>query len=159
GRGHAPARDAGVDAGADVPTDRGDAAPADAGADTDAGADAGADVSTDGGDAAPADAGPFTCNPDAMPEPNAGLVEQPGTGGCPPGMTLIADTPTFCIDRYEASLVVAADGSPWSPYFNPGTTAVRAVSLAGAVPQAYIDGLQAAAACASAGKRLCTDAE
>jgi hypothetical protein len=122
-------------------------------------ADSGADVSTDGGDAPSADAGPFTCDPDAMPEPNAGLVEEPGTGGCPPGMILVADTPAYCIDRYEAALVLAADGSPWSPYFNPGTTAVRAVSLAGAVPQAYIDELQAAAACVAAGKRLCTDAE
>jgi formylglycine-generating enzyme len=121
--------------------------------------DAGADVSPDSGDGVAADAGPFSCDPDARPEPNAGLVEAPGSGGCPAGMVPVADTPPYCIDRYEAALVVAADGSPWSPYFNPGTTAVRAVSLAGAVPQAYIDGVQAAAACAAAGKRLCTDAE
>jgi hypothetical protein len=121
--------------------------------------DAGSDVSPGGGDAAAADAGPFSCDPDARPEPNAGLVEAPGSGGCPTGMLLIPDTPPYCIDRYEAALVVAADGSPWSPYFNPGTTAVRAVSLAGAVPQAYIDELQASDACAAAGKRLCTDAE
>jgi hypothetical protein len=144
GGGHAASRDAGADG---EPADQRTSA------------DAPDDVSTDGGDAAPADAGPFTCDPDAMPEPNAGLVEEPGAEGCPAGMALIADTPTYCIDRYEAALVLAADGSPWSPYFNPGTTAVRAVSLAGAVPQAYIDGVQAAAACTAAGKHLCSDAE
>jgi formylglycine-generating enzyme required for sulfatase activity len=36
---------------------------------------------------------------------------------------------------------------------------VRAVSVAGAVPQAYIDQVQAGDACANAGKRLCTDVE
>lgn len=68
----------------------------------------------------------------------------------------------FCMDRWEAALeVVASDGStaPWSPYQNPGTTKVRAVSLPGAVPQGYISGLQAAAACKEAGKRLCSDTE
>jgi len=162
GGGRAPTRDAGADAqpvDQSTPSDAPDAA-SDAARDTStAPADSGADVSPDGGDAPRADAGPFTCDPDAMPEPNAGLVEEAGAGGCPPGMTLVTDAQSYCIDRYEASLVRAADGSPWSPYFNPGTTAVRAVSLAGAVPQAYIDGLQAAAACAAAGKRLCTDAE
>jgi hypothetical protein len=94
-----------------------------------------------------------------MPQPNTGLAEAPGQGGCPAGMIPIAAAAPFCIDRYEAALVLAGDGSPWSPYFNPGTSAVRAVSIAGAVPQAYISGVQAAAACTTAGKRLCTDAE
>jgi hypothetical protein len=94
-----------------------------------------------------------------MPEPNAALVEAPGVGGCPAGMIPITAAPAFCIDRYEAALVRVIDGTPWSPYFNPGITAVRAVSLAGAVPQGYINGEQASAACAAAGKRLCTDAE
>jgi formylglycine-generating enzyme len=144
GGGRAAGRDAGRDAGADAA----DAAvnPPDAGAD--------AAVET-----APADAGPASCSPDAMPQPNAGLVEGPGLGGCPAGMIPIAATPPFCIDRYEAALVLASDDSPWSPYFNPGTNAVRAASIAGAVPQAYVSGVQAAAACATAGKRLCTDAE
>jgi formylglycine-generating enzyme required for sulfatase activity len=34
-----------------------------------------------------------------------------------------------------------------------------AVSVANAVPQAYIDGVQAGEACLNAGKRLCTDTE
>lgn len=69
---------------------------------------------------------------------------------------------SFCIDQYEASLVeVLSNGTtkPWSPYFNPGTTKVKAVSIKGAVPQGYINGIQAEAACQAAGKRLCTDTE
>jgi hypothetical protein len=100
-----------------------------------------------------------TCDPDDVPQPNAGLTEEPGDPGCPAGMTKIAAT---CVDRFEAALVeVVAGGAtqPWSPYFDPHGHAVRAVALRGAVPQAYISGLDAGAACAAAGKRLCTDAE
>lgn len=96
-----------------------------------------------------------TCDPSEHVEPNDGLAEAPGTDGCPDGMLLVD---TFCIDRFEASLVTL-DGQPWSPYFNPGSTPVRAVSIEGAVPQAYIDGIQAGDACAKAGKRLCYDDE
>jgi sulfatase modifying factor 1 len=106
-----------------------------------------------------ADAAPMTCDPDAMPLPNEGLAEAAGGGGCPSGMVAIE---TFCIDRYEASLVLIdadAASSSWSPYVNPAARGVRAVSIAGAVPQAYIGQLQADAACGAAGKRLCTDAE
>jgi hypothetical protein len=99
---------------------------------------------------APSDSGPWTCDPAAMPLPNEGLVEEPGTGGCPAGMVRVD---VFCIDRFEASL------EGWSPYFNPGAAPPAARSLRGAVPQAYISGVQAGAACAAAGKRLCTDAE
>jgi len=149
--------------------------PHDAGHATDASLDAGAldagvadgGVVPDGGvpsdagapDADLADAGPVDCDPEAMPTPNAGLEEAAGTGGCPAGMLRVD---TFCIDRHEASLaVVEGDGSltSWSPYFNPGDRRVRALSLARAVPQGYISATQAAAACAEAGKRLCTDAE
>jgi hypothetical protein len=96
------------------------------------------------------------CDPQIMVQPNADLEQAPGVGGCPEGMIPVG---TFCIDRYEAALVKVADGTPWSPYFNPGMELVRAVSVAGAVPQGYINQLQAAAACAEAGKRLCSDAE
>jgi sulfatase modifying factor 1 len=98
---------------------------------------------------------PEACDPNDFPQPNVGLAEAAGDPGCPAGMAQVAD---FCIDRYEASLV-QADGAPWSPYHHPGATPVRAVSLAGAVPQGYIDGRTAQAACGAAGKRLCTDAE
>lgn len=101
------------------------------------------------------DAGP-ACDPDVMPTPNEGLAEAAGAPSCPAGMARVA---SFCIDRYEASLVRADDGRSLSPYHNPGTLRVRAVSMEGAVPQGYISGRQAADACAEAGKRLCTDAE
>ena len=92
-----------------------------------------------------------TCDPLAHPLPNPScLGEEPGTGGCPAGMVRIE---TFCIDRYEATL----DGV--SPYWNPGAAPPAAHSRKDAVPQAYISGTQAAAACAAAGKRLCTDTE
>jgi sulfatase modifying factor 1 len=109
-------------------------------------------------DATAFDAGRCTGAEDPRPQPNLGLHEAPGAGGCPSGMLQIAATPAFCIDRYEAALV-DADGAPLSPYYNPGTSAARAVSIAGAVPQAYLSQTQAASACAAAGKRLCTDAE
>ncbi|HKA89775.1 MAG TPA: SUMF1/EgtB/PvdO family nonheme iron enzyme [Haliangiales bacterium] len=99
------------------------------------------------------------CDESSFPTPNGGVVEEPGAGGCPNGMVRVA---SFCIDKFEAALVeVAGDGttSPWSPYENPGGRRVRAISARRAVPQGYISGAQAAAACAQAGKRLCTDVE
>ncbi len=100
------------------------------------------------------------CDPEAMPTPNEGLVEESWDATCPDGMVRSG---SVCIDRYEASLVELDAGGAvlgsWSPFFNPGTTRVRAVSLRGAVPQGYISQTQAAAACAEAGKRMCTDAE
>ena len=97
--------------------------------------------------------------PATMDTPNAGLTEEPGEGGCPAGMLRVD---AFCVDRFEAALEeVFADGTraSWSPYYNPGTRRMRAVSLRNAVPQGYINGTQAAAACAEAGKRLCADTE
>ena len=99
-----------------------------------------------------------SCQETDDPVPNAGLTEGLGSGGCPGGMVRVA---TFCIDRYEAALVddSVPGGAPWSPYRNPGMTTVHAISAAGAVPQGHIDQIRAGAACAAAGKRLCTDAE
>jgi sulfatase modifying factor 1 len=101
------------------------------------------------------------CDPTVHVQPNEGIAgEAAGEGGCPSGM--IPVTSAFCVDRYEASLVeVLGDGTTteWSPFFNPGTTRVRALSRAGAVPQGYISGVQAESACEEAGKRLCTDTE
>ncbi len=99
---------------------------------------------------------PLSCDESAMPLPNAGLAEAPGTGGCPAGMRLVD---TFCVDRYEAFLVSYPDEDPVSPYFNPGALDVMAKSAAGAVPQGYITGVQAEEACLNAGKRLCSDDE
>jgi sulfatase modifying factor 1 len=77
-------------------------------------------------------------------------------GMCPADMVLVAGR--VCVDRYEASLLeVLPDGTTrdWSPYYNPGTTRVRAVSRAGVHPQAYISGAESERACRDAGKRLC----
>jgi formylglycine-generating enzyme required for sulfatase activity len=67
----------------------------------------------------------------------------------------------FCADRYEAFLVEVVDGveQPWSPFLDPAGRVVRAKSAALAVPQGYISQLDAAEACAEAGKRLCTNDE
>jgi sulfatase modifying factor 1 len=119
-----------------------------------------AGVSTPGRCPGPADIQCCTADP-CRPavDPNLGVTEAPGVGGCPAGSVPVAD---FCVDRFEAALVEQhPDGTetPWSPYLHPGRRAVRAISAAGAVPQGYIDGVTAARACARAGKRLCTDGE
>ncbi|NNE35711.1 MAG: SUMF1/EgtB/PvdO family nonheme iron enzyme [Rhodothermales bacterium] len=67
---------------------------------------------------------------------------------CPSGMVSVD---SFCVDQYEAHL----DGR--SPYDVP-TNGV-AVSEEGVVPQGYISGDVADAACRAAGKRLCTSGE
>ena len=101
----------------------------------------------------------FACTAADNPQPNLDVAEEAGAGGCPAGMVLVD---TFCVDRYEAALIddtAGNNGAAWSPYFNPGATAVHAVSAQFAVPQGYISQVQAAAACTAAGKRLCTDSE
>ncbi len=126
-------RDARVDAAADVPRDR----PLDAGA-RDAMADRPDVVARD----VPADRAPVL------------------DGGCPAEMALVQGR--VCIDRWEAHLEARdMDGgvSAWSPYLNPGTRWVSALSAEGEVPQGYISGSQARAACVNAGKRLCALAD
>jgi hypothetical protein len=81
---------------------------------------------------------------------------------CPADMVAVEHA--FCVDTYEASLVqVLPGGSERSwPYYQviPAEgVSVRAVSLRGVFPQGYISGLQARAACALSGKRLCKPAE
>lgn len=81
----------------------------------------------------------------------------PARALCKPGMVEIEGK--FCIDKYEGALVDSS-GAPWSPYQTPPAGATyRAVSLKGRVPQGYISGAQAQAACRNAGKRLCEAAE
>jgi hypothetical protein len=101
-----------------------------------------------------------TCTDADHPLPNRGIAPVVLDPRCPPGMRAVGDT--HCVDAWESFLVEELpDGgvADWSPYFNPGSRRMRAVSAEGAVPQGYINGIQAAAACARAGKRLCTDAE
>jgi formylglycine-generating enzyme required for sulfatase activity len=69
-----------------------------------------------------------------------------------------------CVDRYEAFVeeidpLSGAFVGLWSPYFAPTGHAVRAVSAAGARPQAFINADEAMMACENSGKRLCTSAE
>ena len=70
------------------------------------------------------------------------------SGPCPVGMVHLD---TFCIDAWEAHLL---DASP----FDVPTTGVAATAP-GVVPQGYISGDVAEAACEAAGKRLCTSDE
>jgi hypothetical protein len=103
------------------------------------------------------------CDPHDLRRPNSvsELREPEGLDGCPAGMARLAGK-NWCVDRWEAHLVeVLDDGTEraWTPYFNPGTLAVRAKSAPGAVPQGYISQLQASDACNAAGKRLCRDEE
>lgn len=80
---------------------------------------------------------------------------------CSPDMALVASR--FCVDRYEASIVLReADGSetPHPPFVPPPADKVAvARSVAGVVPQAYVSARQAEAACRAAGKRLCAPVE
>jgi formylglycine-generating enzyme len=109
----------------------------------------------------PTDAGAGWCPTDPTARPNEGLTEAAGAATCPAGMVRIS---TFCVDRYEASIVITdASGkeTSWSPYYPPPTDGrkYRAVSLRNAVPQGYISGTQSQIACAASGKRLCTNTE
>lgn len=102
----------------------------------------------------------WSCVDGEAPVPGNSLVEEAGEGGCPAGMVAIAATPSFCIDRFEASLENASSSGPWSSYLRPGPgDIVIARSVRGATPQGYIDQVTAGAACLNAGKRLCTNSE
>jgi sulfatase modifying factor 1 len=80
---------------------------------------------------------------------------------CPDGMAAIGDR--WCIDRYEAALErVDDEGRARGLHaHNEGVAgeALRAVSRAGVLPQAHVSQVEAGAACARAGKRLCSDEE
>lgn len=83
---------------------------------------------------------------------------------CPSGMALIGGDagPTFCIDRYEAGLLEVRDQGdtvPHSPFDPVSGKKMRAISTRDAVPQGYISGIEAKAACEGAKKRLCTPDE
>lgn len=96
------------------------------------------------------------CTAGDIPLPNEGITEAAGIDGCPSGMTSIPGT-DVCIDRWEAFIVelTSSGEKSWSPYHDPGDRDIRAKSAYGAVPQGYINQIQAARACSAAGKRLC----
>ena len=93
-----------------------------------------------------------------LPRPK---IAPPPPEVCPQGMALVGDR--FCMDRYEASTILVdengKDKGPHSPYEMLENKRVRAVSVPGVHPQAYISRNQASAACQLSGKRLCTDQE
>ncbi|MEX2206928.1 MAG: SUMF1/EgtB/PvdO family nonheme iron enzyme [Myxococcota bacterium] len=101
------------------------------------------------------------CRSTDEPQPNAGIVSSPAGPGCPDGMVAAG---AVCIDRYEAFVeeYEPLNGTfvgPWSPYVSPTGHAVRAVSAAGARPQAFINANEAEDACQGSGKRLCSSVE
>ena len=79
---------------------------------------------------------------------------------CPEGMAEVDGA--FCVDRFEAALQEQGDDGVWTdaePWFTVGDRVVRAVPADGVVPQGYVSGDEAEAACAASGKRLCTSEE
>jgi sulfatase modifying factor 1 len=79
---------------------------------------------------------------------------------CPAGM---AQIDRACIDRYEAHLVARGPHGELTPHphFRRPVEGVvyEARSEAGVFPQAYVSRVESEAACAQAGKRLCTRSE
>jgi hypothetical protein len=105
-------------------------------------------------------------HPNSSSEPptidaSAHVVDAPAAASpCAANAVLVAGT--FCIDQYEGALEEQLTDGTWhaaSPYETVGTRTVRAVPAAGIVPQAYISGVEAQAACKASGKRLCTSTE
>ncbi len=90
-----------------------------------------------------------------------GLLPAPSPRKCPVEMASIDGR--FCVDRYEGSLQVRSAGGAleaWPHNQIPAMDRVyTARSVAGVLPQGYISGAQAEAACKQAGKRLCQPVE
>lgn len=92
----------------------------------------------------------------AVPVGDAGPVE---AGPCPAGMVYVGP---YCIDTWEAYVVELDDAGvehPHSPFDVVDGLTVRAKTAGGVYPQGYISQVEASAACASAGKRLCSPDE
>ncbi len=103
---------------------------------------------------------PNICTENDFTVENVLIEEEEGLDGCPNGMTPINST--VCIDIYEAFVVEIdqyGNELPFSPYKNPGTLTIKAKSAKNAVPQGYINEIQAKNACLQAGKRLCLRTE
>jgi sulfatase modifying factor 1 len=114
---------------------------------------AGDSGTTSAGDSAPQGADATTSGA----APDSGADAQPAP--CPAGMALVG---TFCIDLWEDHVVEVDDAGvehAHSPYDVVDGLTVRAKTAPGVVPQGYISQVQATAACASAGKRLCSPTE
>lgn len=103
--------------------------------------------------------GPDDSSADTDLQDTADTDPSGGDGSCPRNMVLVEGR--FCIDGWEATLEERSGGTwaPASPYEMVGDREVRATTKPGQVPQGYLSGDEAAAACASAGKRLCASEE
>lgn len=104
----------------------------------------------DGGDAASTD----VSDPIDLPEGGdlgGDLPDEAGAPPCPEGMAHVFDNPIgrFCIDKYEAS-------RPDSTDVSAGINSSEATSRAGVLPWTDVPLSTAIAACAGAGKALCT---
>jgi hypothetical protein len=91
-----------------------------------------------------------------------GAIATPRSGArCAPEMGLVFGA--LCVDRYEDSVVERVeDGTLLAHAPNQPLVAGHvyvARSLPGVMPQAYVSGAQALAACREAGKRLCAPVE
>jgi formylglycine-generating enzyme required for sulfatase activity len=92
-----------------------------------------------------------------LPGPSKLRAAETPSAGCPEEMARVGNA---CVDRYEAHLVTTSpDGGRVK--FPPNERPSReqryvARSEPGVVPQAYISRVEAAEACANAGKRLCS---
>ena len=108
-----------------------------------------------------ADAEESDAEVDVDPPPDLEDADTPDANHpCPPLMALI--DLSFCVDLYEGALEEQGVDGTWSaasPYLTVGDRVVRAVPAAAIVPQGYISGTEAQAACELSGKRLCTSEE
>jgi sulfatase modifying factor 1 len=96
-----------------------------------------------------------------LPHLAAASLATEGRGPCPAGMAEIPGTDreaTFCVDRWEASLIELTPSGerPFSPFSPITGRRVRAASVPNVFPQGYVSAVQAEQACAASGKRLCT---
>src|SRR5580658_6957434 len=107
------------------------------------------------GETRPAEARAPSC-PAGMSLVDPGLIQPPADGGTTP-----MPASSYCIDRYEGSLVEVGDEGEhsFSPFDMVKGRKVRAVSRSGVVPQAYLSRNEAAAACKASHKRLCAEKE
>jgi hypothetical protein len=90
--------------------------------------------------------------PAASTAPAPVTAKPPPPKPCPDEMTEVS---RFCIDRWEARLFTRDTAHPHNQRPNAGVKYL-ARSEPGAFPQAYVNRLEAAAACEASGKRLCT---
>jgi formylglycine-generating enzyme len=108
--------------------------------------------------AQPSVAAPVARAPETPVSPAPAVPTPPPlSDACPPEMARVGKS---CIDRWEAQLVNVESGAvhPHSERPEPGAR-YAARSASGVAPQAYVNRLEAKAACAAASKRLCSVSE